>query len=79
MSLACGLSNNLARNPDWDPQRHLLPYNLTKVPAQPLPEPSTVPLAAALLLLIPLPINDAPKTKVYIDNMFNCYLHSDLN
>jgi hypothetical protein len=77
--LACDLSNDLlAHNPGWDPHWHLLPHS-TKLPPEPLLEPSNVLLAAALPLSVPLPVNDAPKSEVYIDDLFNCYLQRDLN
>jgi hypothetical protein len=41
-------------------------------------KPSSVPLAIAQPLSVPLPINDAPKSEVYIDDLFNCYLHRDI-
>jgi hypothetical protein len=41
-------------------------------------EPSSIPLAAAQPLSVPLSIDDAPKSEVYIDDLFNCYLHHDI-
>jgi hypothetical protein len=76
--IACNLSNNLARNPGWSPQQHLSPHS-TKIPTEPLLKPSTVPLAAAHPLLVTLPINNAPKYEVYINDLFKCYLYHDLH
>jgi hypothetical protein len=75
--IACGLSNGLARNSGWDPWRHFLPHS-TKLPATPLLEPPDITLAIAQPLSVPLLIGDAPKSEVYIDNLFNCYLHRHL-
>jgi hypothetical protein len=75
--IACDLSNDLARNSGWNPKRHFSPHS-TKLPATPLLEPPNIPLAAAQPLSVPLPIDDAPKSEVYIDDLFNCYLHRHL-
>jgi hypothetical protein len=75
--LACDLSNGLVRNPGWDPRQHYSP-NSAKLPAHSILEPTAVPLAVAQPLSIPLPINDTPKSKVYINDLFNCYLHRDI-
>jgi hypothetical protein len=37
-----------------------------------------VPLAVAQPLSVPLPIDDAPKSEIYINDLFNCYLHGDI-
>jgi hypothetical protein len=75
--IACDLSNDLTRNPGWDPSRHLSPHS-TKLPAEPLLEPAAVPLATAQPLSVPLPVDDEPKSEVYIDDLFNCFLHRHL-
>jgi hypothetical protein len=75
--IACDLSNDLVRNPGWDPTVHRSPHS-DKLPAVPLLEPATVPIATAQPLSVPLPIDDAPKSEVYIDDLFNCYLRRDL-
>ncbi len=76
--LACDLSNDLARNPGWDPTRHFSPH-ANKLPPEPILEPADVPLATAEPLSVPLPIDNAPKSEVYIDDLFNCYLHRHLD
>jgi hypothetical protein len=75
--IACDLSNDLARNPGWDPDVHLSPHS-TKLPAEPILEPPDVPLAIGKPLSVPLPIDDDPKSEVYIDDLFNCYLQRHL-
>jgi hypothetical protein len=75
--IACDLSNDLARNPGWDPTRHLSPH-ASKLPPEPLLEPPDVPFAIAHHLSVPLPVDDAPKSEVYIDDLFNCYLQRHL-
>jgi hypothetical protein len=75
--LACNLSNDLVRNPGWDPRQHFSPHS-AKLPATAIMEPSTDPLAVAQPLSIPLPIDDSPKSEVYIGDLFNCYLHRDI-
>jgi hypothetical protein len=71
--ISCDLSNDLVRNPGWDPTRHFSPHS-TKLPTSPILEPPDVPFAPAEPLSVPLPIDDAPKSEVYIDDLFNCYL-----
>jgi hypothetical protein len=75
--IACDLSNDLAQNSGWDPRRHFSPHS-TKLPATPLLEPPDIPLATTQPLAVPLLIGDAPKSEVYIDDLFNCYLHRRL-
>jgi hypothetical protein len=75
--IACDLSNDLARNPGWDPQRHLSPHS-NKLPPEPLLEPPTIPFATAEPLSVPLPDDDEPKSEVYIDDLFNCFLQQHL-
>jgi hypothetical protein len=71
--IACDLANDLVQNPGWDPTVHSSPHS-TKLPPEPLLEPRSVPFATAVPLSVALPINDEPKTEVYIDDLFNCFL-----
>jgi hypothetical protein len=75
--IACDLSNDLARNPGWEPSRHLSPH-ASKLPSDPLLEPPDIPYATAHPLSVPLPVDDDPKSEVYIDDLFNCYLQRHL-
>jgi hypothetical protein len=71
--IACDLANDLGHNPGWDPTVHFSPHS-DKLPSEPILEPPSVPFAIAVPLSVDLPVDDEPKTEVYIDDLFNCFL-----
>jgi hypothetical protein len=71
--IACDLANDLAHNPGWDPAVHFSPHS-ERLPPDPILEPPSIPFATAVPLSVDLPVDDEPKTEVYIDDLFNCYL-----
>jgi hypothetical protein len=75
--IATDLSNDLVRDPAWDPDlfqsphQHLLKDSIVY-------EDDSVPLAQALELAVELPADDNPKAGCYINDIFNAFLETDV-
>jgi len=71
--MATDVSNVLARHDDWDPLVFRSPHQHL-LDGEPEFMADNVPFAAADLLAVSLPEDDAPKADCYIDDLFTALL-----
>jgi hypothetical protein len=75
--IATDLSNDLVREPAWDPDTFQSPHQHLLQNAI-LFDDDAVPIAEARDVAVDLPNDDNPKADCYIDNIFNAFLETDV-